>query len=110
MIVTIGNLAPTKARVTKKPYKDVGWILNYAASHPVAIICYKASDTIMRIHADASYLSVSRACIRANENHYSSDNSYNPPNNGSVKTICKIMGNVMGLASEAEIGSTYINY
>jgi hypothetical protein len=39
-------------------------LLDYLANHPDATIRYPASDMILHIHSDASYLSVSNARIR----------------------------------------------
>ena len=75
----------------------------------MAIIWYKASDIILWIHADASYLSLSRARIQAGGSHYLSNNSDNQPNNGAINKIWKIMGNVIVSVVKAKIGSTYIN-
>jgi hypothetical protein len=36
-------------------------LLDYLATHPYAAIRYHASDMILHIHSDASYLSVSNA-------------------------------------------------
>ena len=62
MLVAPGDLASTQAKATGKTYEDEVWLLNYAASHPMAIIRYKASDMILLIDAGASYLSV--ICVR----------------------------------------------
>ena len=64
---------------------------------------------ILWIHAYASYLSVSHAHTRSGGSYYLSNNSDDPPNNGSINTICKTVGNVIVSATEAKIGSTYIN-
>ena len=85
------------------------WLLNYSASHRISIVHYKTSGTIVQIFADASYLSVSRAHIRSGGYHYLGNKLDDPPNNGDINTIFKIVMNVMGLAADAEIGSTYIN-
>ena len=74
------------------------------------IILYKASDMKLRIHVDALHLYSSRAHIRVGVNPYLRDNSDGPPNNVSINTIYKIMGNIIGLAAEAKIGYTYTNY
>ena len=47
MIVDLGDLAPTQDKETGKTYEYVVWLLNYSASHPMAIIRYKASDMIL---------------------------------------------------------------
>jgi hypothetical protein len=39
--------------------------LDYAATYPNAIITYKASDMILAIHSDTSYLSEPKARSRA---------------------------------------------
>ena len=85
------------------------WLQNYAASHPISVVRYKVSDMILQIHADSSQLSFRRAYIRSCGYHYLSDTSDDPPNNRSISTICKIVGNVMKSAAEEKIGSTYIN-
>ena len=75
----------------------------------MAIIRYKESDTICLIHAYASYLSVSCDSSQSGGHHYLSNNLDDSQNNGAIKTINKIIGNVMGSEAKGEIGSTYIN-
>ena len=36
-------------------------LLNYAATHPDACVQYRASDMVLHIHSDASYLSETEA-------------------------------------------------
>ena len=109
MLVVLKNMTPTQSKATENTYKDVLWRLSYSTSHPMAIIRYKASDTVLWINTDDLYLSVSRAHTWADWHQYLSNNSYDPPSYGYINTISKIMGNIMGSAAEAEIGSTYIN-
>ena len=109
IIVSLGNMAPTRDKASEQTHEYLVWIINYLASHPIFIVCYKASYTILRIHDDASYLSIRLFPIWAGGNHYLSENSDGPPNNGSINTICKFMGNVMGSAAEGEIVFIYIN-
>jgi hypothetical protein len=93
------------------------WLLNYADSNPHATIRYSASDMVLHIHSDASYLSEPKARSRAGGHYFLSDLSTDPtvpPTstpvlNGPIYTLSKIMRNVMGSAAEAEIGATYIN-
>ena len=75
----------------------------------MAIIYYEASDMILLIHENDSYLSVSCAHSLAGGHHYLRNNSDDPPNNQTINTSSKIVVNVMGSADEAEIYSTYIN-
>jgi hypothetical protein len=36
-------------------------LLNYAATHPDAVLSYHASDMVLHVHSDASYLSESQS-------------------------------------------------
>jgi hypothetical protein len=82
-------------------------LLNYAATHPEATILYRASDMILKIHSDASYLSVSKARSRAGGWFYLGDKEGPEKPNGAILVLSKIMSNVLASASEAEIGGCY---
>ena len=56
MITALGSIAAQQSKDKEKTYADTLWLLNYAATHPNAKIRYTASDTILYIHSDASYL------------------------------------------------------
>ena len=83
--------------------------LDYAATHPDAIITYRAFNMILAAHSDASHLSESKARSRAGGHFFMSDNSAVPPNNGSVLTISQIIKAVMSSAAESELGSLLIS-
>ena len=92
-------------------------MLNYAATHPNAKIRYTASNMILYIHSDASYLSKPRARSRAGGHYFLSDKhsemkmtpTNHPRLNGPIHSISRILSNVMGSATKAEIGAAYIN-
>jgi hypothetical protein len=118
MLVTLGSIAAAQSTATSSTYAATVWLLNYATSHPDATIRYVASDMILHIHSDASYLSEKKArTSRAGGHYFLSSLSSSPlaPSttapapNGPLFTISRIMRNVMGSAAEAEIGVTYIN-
>ena len=56
MLTALGSISAQQSKGTKKTYADTLWLLNYSATHPNANICYTASDMILYIHSDASYL------------------------------------------------------
>ena len=89
--------------------QKVKQLLDYATTHPDAIITYQASNMILAIHSDASYLSESKARSRAGGHFFLSNDSEFPQNNGAVLTIAQIIKAVMSLAAEAELGALYIN-
>ena len=76
-----------------------------------------ASDMILYIHSEASYLSEPRARSRASGHYFLGDKlpymtmppTNRPRLNGPMHSISQIMLNVMGSAAEAEIGAAYIN-
>ena len=67
------------------------------------------SKTILRVHSNVSYLSVTKACSRAGGYHCLRDNNKDPLDNVSIHNVCKIMINIMALAAEAEIRAYFIN-
>ena len=116
MLAALGSISAQQAKGTEKTYADTLWLLNYSAMHPNATIQYTASDMVLHIHSDASYLSKPRARSRAG-GHYllggirpdmSKPPTTRPCLNGSIHSISCIMSNVMGLAAEAKIGAAYI--
>ena len=107
MLVALGDLSSQQAKVTAKTYDKVIWFLNYAATHPYAIIWYHASGMILHVHSDASHLSAPRARSCAGK-HYILTDPFNdattlPKSNGPIHSVSKIMDNVMGSAAESEI-------
>ena len=83
--------------------------LDYAATHPDAIIMYRASNMILAAHSDTSYLSELKARSRAGGHFFMSNDSAVPPNNGSVLTIYRIIKAVMSSAAEAKLVALLIN-
>ena len=57
MTVSLGTLSSQKSKATKQTYDATLWILNYTDSNPNTTIRYTASDMILYVHSDASYLS-----------------------------------------------------
>lgn len=114
MLVALGDIAATQAKATEKTKATLHWLLDYAATHPDAYITYRASDMILRVHSDASYLSVARARSRVGGHFYLSSNLIPEENilgtlNGPVHSVSKIIKNVMSSAAEAEIAATFEN-
>jgi hypothetical protein len=85
-------------------------ILDYLATHPDNSIRYHASDMILHIHSDASYLSVSHARSRLCELFYCGDK---PPHadrlNGSILNAASVIKNVVASAAESEVGACFHN-
>jgi hypothetical protein len=109
MLVALGSLAAAQAQGTQATAKACTKLLNYAATHPEATIRFKASDMILHIHSDASYLSEPKARSRVGGYFYLGNGTHNPPINGAIHVVSQIMTNVMASAAEAEVGGLFIN-
>ncbi len=109
MLTALGYLATQQANPTTNTKKLVHQFLDYAATHPDAIITYQASIMVLAGHRDASYLSETNARSQAGGHFFMSNNDALPPNNGAVLTIAQIIKAVMLSAAEAKISALYIN-
>ena len=109
MIVALSSIITDQASPTQATLKKVNQFLDYAASHDYAIVTYHASDMVMAIHSNASYLSKSKARSRAGGHFFMSNNNEIPPNNSAVYTIAQIIKCVMVSACEAEISAMFVN-
>jgi hypothetical protein len=90
--------------------KLVHQLLNYAPTHPDAIITYRSRrDMVLAGHSDASYLLEINARSRAGGHLFMSNDDTIPSNNGAILTISQIIKAVMSSTAEAKIGALYIN-
>ena len=109
MLTVLGSIAAQQSNPTDQTIQKVNKLLDYSASHPDAVLTYQASDMVLAVHSDTSYLSGTKARSRAGGNLFTSNNTTFPPNNGAVFTIAKIIKAVVSSAAEAELGSLFIN-
>jgi hypothetical protein len=61
VLMPLNDIATEQTQATEKTQAATNQLLDYLATHPDATIRYHASDMILHIHGDASYLSVSHA-------------------------------------------------
>jgi hypothetical protein len=118
MLVALSTLA--SARSSQATATALTQLLNYAATHPDAQLCYHASDMVLHVHSDASYQSESKARSRAGGFFFMSSSATNftttidptaspPPLNGPVHVPCTILKVVVSSAAEAEFGALFYN-
>jgi hypothetical protein len=108
MLTVLGSIATQQANPTKDTMIKVKQFLDYAFTHPDAIVTYQANDVVLAAHSDASYLSEANARSQAGGHFFMSSNTPRPHNNGAVLTITQIIKAVMSLAANAKIGALYI--
>jgi len=109
MLPALSAIASEQSNPTETTMKKTLQFLDYAATHPKAILTYRRSDMKLALHSDASYLSERDARSRVGGHHFLSEETDDPPNNGAVLNISKIIKQVMSSSAEAETGALYIN-
>jgi hypothetical protein len=120
MLVALGSLASAQSKGTQATARAATQLLNYCATHPDAKLCYKASDMVLHVHSDASYLSERQARSRSGVFFYLSSQPTDPniapsptatppPLNGAILVHSSIMSTVMSSATEAEAGALFYN-
>ena len=117
MLVALGTLATQQSKPTKSLCNDITWFLNYAASHPQAKICFSASDMILHIASDGSYLSESKSRSRVGGIFYLSSKlpqhnqapDCNHPFNDPFHVVAKILKMITSSAKETEVTATFYN-
>jgi hypothetical protein len=111
LIMPINVLASEQSRDTADTADKVIKLINYCNTHPETKIRYHASDMILYIHSDASYLSENEAKSRAGGFFYmgNSANTAKKLTNGAILIISTVLKHVMSSTAEAEIGAVFIN-
>ena len=97
---------------TENTMKRVNHFLDYMWTHPDAIIRYCASDMILNVYSDASYLSAPKARSRAGGYFFlgSLPCDEDPIKlNGAIHVTCTILKLVAASAAEAELGALFLN-
>jgi len=109
MLLALSAIASDQSAPTENTMKKTLKFLDYVTTHPDAILTYSASNMILNVHSDASYLCEPKAKSRAGGHFFLSNNEEDPQDNGAVLNIAKILKNVMSSAAEAEIGALFLN-
>jgi hypothetical protein len=111
LIMPINVLASEQSNATEVTADKVIKLLNYCNTHPETKIWYHASDMILHIHSDASYLSENEAKSRAGVFFYMGNTTKHDKKltNGAILIVSKVLKHVMSSAKEVEIGAVFIN-
>jgi hypothetical protein len=75
MLTSLGSIAIQQVNPTKNTMIKVKRILDYAFTHPDAIVTYQASDMVLAAHNDASYLSEAKARSQAGGHFFMSSDT-----------------------------------
>jgi hypothetical protein len=112
ILCALNEIAAQQAKPTEKTMERVNTFLDYMATHPDAVIRYYASDMVLNVHSDASYLTAANARSRVGGHFFLGSMPVDgcPIRlNGAILTQCTILKCVAASAAEAELGALFLN-
>ena len=112
VLMALSTIASEQAKGTESTMAKTKQLLDYLATNPDATIRFHASDMILNIHSDASYLSAANAHSRACGHFFmgwKADPTKPIKLNGAFFTLCAILRFVVASAAEAELGALFLN-
>eukprot|EP00804_Cyclotella_cryptica_P009803 CCRYP_013232-RA/>CCRYP_013232-RA protein AED:0.30 eAED:0.25 QI:0/0/0/1/0/0/3/0/606 len=110
ILMTLSTIAHEQARATERTNLSVTQLLDYCATHPDATIRFHASDMVLNIHSNASYLNAPSAPSRIGGHFFL---GWAPCDhlpiklNGAIHVISTILKFVAASAAEAELGALF---
>jgi hypothetical protein len=111
-LMALSTIAMSQAKPTETTMERCIQLMDYLATHSDAKIRFSASDMVMNIHSNASYLSESKARSRACGHFFmgSVPTDGEPIKlNGAFYTNSVILKFVVASAAEAELGALFHN-
>ena len=112
VLLALSSIASEQTKGTERTLEKAYQVLDYLALHPDAVVRFRASDMVLNIHSDASYLSEPKACSQACGNFFmgSVPSDGKPIKlNGAFHMLCSILRCVMASAAEAELGALFMD-
>lgn len=112
ILVGLSAIASEQTNATQLTKKRCDQLLDYCATHPNAVVRYRASSMVLNIHSDASYLSETKARSRIAGHFFLGDvptNNKPIKLNGAIYVFCGILKFVVASAAEAELGGLFLN-
>jgi hypothetical protein len=120
MLTAIGSIAMQQASAMQATMQATTQLLNCCATHPEATVRYIASDMVLHVESDASYITALKAQSCAAGYHFLSSrpqdptkppgpNDPPPPSNGAINVLCSIMREIVASAAEAELAALFHN-
>jgi hypothetical protein len=110
VLMPLNDIATEQTKAAEKNQAATNQMLDYLSTHPDATIRYHASDMILHIHSDASYLSVSNAQSCLWGLFFLGNKSPEQDTlNGSILNVAAVIKNVVASAAESEVGACFHN-
>jgi hypothetical protein len=107
LAAALSTIALQQANGTQSVLDACKQLLDYAATHPNASIRYCASDMILALDTDGSYLSEPEGKSRAAAYFYLTKQNEPDFHNGAVLVLSAINKHIMASASETELAALF---
>ena len=109
LLTALSELSSAQATATDATKHACNQFLDYCATHPTSTIRYHASDMVLKLHSDSSYLNALGACSRQGGHFFLGNKSGPDILNGAILHLAAIMKMVLSSAAEAEFGALFHN-
>ena len=109
MLTALSAIASKKASSTENTIRKTRKFMDYAATHPDAILTHRKSDMVLAVYSDTSYLIEPKARSGTGGHFFFASDVPIPANNGAVINTAQIIKTVMSSAAEAEMGAIFLN-
>ena len=109
LLTALSELSSGQATPTEATKCACQQFLDYCASHPDGSIRYHASNMILKLHSDSSYLNAVGARSCQGGHLYLGNNSDPDILNGAVLNLATIMKMVLSSTAEAEFSALFHN-
>jgi hypothetical protein len=107
LAAALSAIASRQSKGTEATMQATRQLLDYIATHPNPSIQYLASDMVLALDTDGSYLSELGGKSRAAAYMFLTKQGNPDFHNGAVKVLSSIIKHVMASASETEIASLF---
>jgi hypothetical protein len=110
VLMPLNDIATEQTKATEKTQAAMNQMLDYLATRPDATIRYHASDMILHIHSDTSYLSVSNARSPLGGPFFLGNKSPKQDTlSGSILNVAAVIKNLVASTVESEVGACFNN-
>jgi hypothetical protein len=112
ILMALSDITPQQSAQIKNTKRRVNQFLDYMWVHPNAVIRYRASDMVLNVNSDASYLSSPCAQNHAGGYFFLGSLPFdgNPIKlNGAIHITCTILKLIAVFATEAKLGALFLN-
>jgi len=101
-----------QSKATEGTKQKMNQMMNYLATNPNTTVIFCASDMILKIHSECSYITALNARSKAGDQFYFGDDI--PPKednkpNGSIYNEYSVLKMVAARAAEGKVGTLFVN-